>query len=106
MGLADKMFQIICNSKCTLLSATIDLDKHFRKYKIVVNPKAHAMLIMLERFQDFLEFKDSQGTVIYEWFSRVERRGKKNHGETAKTVKVTALRRANQHYGQRAPLRL
>ena len=75
LHLADGMFEIICNSSCTLLSVTIDLENHYKKYRLSAeNPKAYAMLIMLERFQDFLESKDSQGAVFYERFNRRERR--------------------------------
>ena len=72
--LADGMFQIIHNSPCRLLSVTINLAEHFKKYDNPINPKAYAMLIMLERFQEFLAAEDSQGTVIYERFHRVERK--------------------------------
>ena len=74
LRLADGVFEIICNSPCTLLPVTIDLENHFHKYKFPADPKAYAMLIMLERFQDFLESKDAEGTVLYERFNRRERR--------------------------------
>ena len=64
------MFEIICNSPCTLLSVTIDLEAHFRRYRyLAAGPKAYAMLIMLERFQDFLTSKGSQGISMWELIS-------------------------------------
>ena len=75
LRLADGMFQIICNSPCKLLSVTIDLEEYYNKYgKLLAVPKAYAMLMMLERFQDFLEPEGLQGVVIYERFNRRERR--------------------------------
>ena len=69
------MSEIICNSPCTLLSVTIDLEAHFRRYKyLAAGPKAYAMLIMLEMFQDFLTSKGSQGIVLYERFNKQERK--------------------------------
>ena len=38
------------------------------------DPKAYAMFLMLERFQDFLASKGSQGTVLYERFNKKERK--------------------------------
>ena len=75
LHLADGMFDIICNSPCTLLSVTIDLEDHFSKYMFTpADPKAYAMFLMLERFQDFLASKGSQGTVLYERFNKKERK--------------------------------
>ena len=92
LRLADGIFEIICNSSCTLLSVTIDLKDHFHKYRFPVDPKAYAMLIMLERFQDFLEFRNSQGTVIYERFTRKERK------KVETTMKILKELLAFRHY--------
>ena len=74
LHLADGMFEIICNSPCTLLSVTTDLEAHFRRYGyLAAGPKAYAMLIMLERFQDSLTSKGSQDIVLYERFNKQER---------------------------------
>ncbi len=72
--LEDGMFRIIQDSPCTLLSVTIDLVAHFDKYSFPINPKAYAMLIILERFQSSLEDKDTRGIVKYERFNKIERK--------------------------------
>ena len=72
--LADGMFEIIHDSPCILLLVTVDLANHFTQHKHPINPKAYAMLIMLERFQDLLASDGSQGMVIYERISRKERK--------------------------------
>ncbi len=88
--LADGVFGIIRSSPCTLLSVTIDLVRHFDNYKRPVNPKAYAMLIMLERFQDFLASEGSQGTVIYERINQRER--KRLKGTMRRLKEILAFR--------------
>ncbi len=91
LHLADGMFGIIRDSPCMLLSVTIDLANHFTQYRHPINPKAYAMLIMLERFQDFLASEGSQGIAIYERISRRER--KRLKGTMKRLKEVLAFRR-------------
>ena len=73
--LADDVFNIIKETECTLLSVTIDLDRHCKRYKEnASDPMAYSMLIMLERFQDFLEETNDEGIAIYERFNQRLRR--------------------------------
>ncbi len=73
--MSDEVFDIIKESECTLLSVTINLDRHCDRYKEkAANPMAYSMLIMLERFQDFLEDVDDEGIAIYEQFNHRLRR--------------------------------
>lgn len=72
--LVDDIFELIRTSQCKLLSATINLEKYFKKDYALENPKAYAMLLMLERFQDFLNMNGSDGSVVYERFNKRERR--------------------------------
>jgi hypothetical protein len=73
--LSDETFDIIKESECMLLSVTINLDRHCERYKEkAANPMAYSMLIMLERFQDFLEEKEDTGIAIYEKFNQRLRR--------------------------------
>lgn len=74
LHLTDGMFDIIRNSPCRLLSSAINLVRHFDKYDEPEDPKAYALVLMLERFQGFLASKDSQGIVIYESINRTERK--------------------------------
>lgn len=71
--LADDMFNILIRSHCRLLSVTLDLDTHYRRYVRPADPKAYTLLMMLERFQDFLADKQSTGLAIYERFTHAER---------------------------------
>lgn len=73
--LSDDIFDIIKETECTLLSVTINLDRHCKKYKEkAADPMAYSMLIMLERFQDFLEEENGEGIAIYERFNQRLRR--------------------------------
>ncbi len=74
LRLTDGMFDIIRNSPCRLLSSAINLARHFDKYDEPEDPKAYALVLMLERFQDFLASKASEGIVIYERINRAERK--------------------------------
>ena len=68
------MFELIKKSDCRMLSVTINLERHCRKYGIPADPKAYAILIMMERFQDFLEEQGAQGRAIYEKFNKKSRK--------------------------------
>ena len=70
--LADDVFSTIKQAECSLLSVTINLEQHCKKYRNPANPKAYSMLIALERFQVFLEEKGCVGLVIYERFYKRE----------------------------------
>ncbi len=73
LRLADDIFNIIIQSPCTLLSVTLDLDAHYKQYIEPAHPKEYTMLMMLERFQDFLVDEKSTGSVIYERFTHADR---------------------------------
>ena len=68
-GLEKDVFDIINRLDCALVSVTIDLDAHCRKYTKSISPKAYALYLMKERFQYFLEDHDSRGNVIVERFN-------------------------------------
>lgn len=68
-AIANEVFNAIIKIDCALLSVTIDLDKHCKRYSKPVNVRAYALLIMLERFQYFLERHGHNGEAIYEEFS-------------------------------------
>jgi len=72
--LADDVFDMIRRSDCALLSVTIDLKRHRKKYLIPADPQSYAMLIMLERFQDFLEENGGVGEAVYERFNKRARK--------------------------------
>ena len=72
--LANDMFELIKKSDCHLLSVTINLDRHCRKYGIPADPKAYTILILMERFQDFLEEHGGEGRAIYEKFNKKARK--------------------------------
>lgn len=74
LHLMDNVFRIIRDSPCLLLSVTINLKKYFQKGYQYENPKAYAMLLVLERFQRFLRLNYSMGNAIYERFSSRDRR--------------------------------
>lgn len=73
--LADNVFGIIKESECVLLSVTINLEHHCVRYEEkAADPRAYSMLIILERFQDFLEERNEEGIAIYEKFNHQLRR--------------------------------
>lgn len=67
-NISDSIFRWIQNADCHLLSVTIDLDKHCQ-YKRPADPRAYALLLLLERFQYFLEDYRDTGIAIYEKFN-------------------------------------
>ena len=73
-NLIDDVFAIIRESTCTLLSVTINLDYHYQRYIKPANPTAYALLIIQERFQDFLEENKDVGETIYERFNKKARK--------------------------------
>ena len=76
--LTDDIFNIIKNSDCVLLSVTINLENHYKKYPKPADPQAYAMLLMRMIFQDFLvDEKEGKGKIIYERFNeRLQRKTK------------------------------
>ncbi len=72
--LADDVFDMIRESDCVLLSVTIDLKHHCKRYSIPADPQSYAMLIMLERFQDFLEEHGGTGEAVYERLNKKARK--------------------------------
>lgn len=72
--LADDVFDMIRKSNCALLSVTIDLKRHCNKYSIPADPQSYAILMMLERFQDFLEENGGIGEAVYERFNKRARK--------------------------------
>ena len=62
-------FGIINRLDCALVSVTIDLLDYYERYRDPASPKTYSLLLLLERFQYFLEDKDSRGVAIYERFN-------------------------------------
>lgn len=63
------VFSLIRTLDCSLLSVTIDLQYHCIRYPRPANPRAYSLLMILERFQYFLEQNNSTGKAIYERFN-------------------------------------
>ncbi len=91
-NLVNDVFDVIKGQECFLLSVTIDLMQHCKKYDMLVDPKSYAMLIMLERFQYFLEEQEKEGIVIYERFN------KKTRKKVERTIKKLQKMLRYQHY--------
>jgi Protein of unknown function (DUF3800) len=72
--LANRIFCSINLIDCYLLSVTIDIDKHCKKYYYPVNVRAYGLFLLLERFQYLLEDATLQGEVIYEKYNNVLRK--------------------------------
>lgn len=72
--IADEIFDAICNIDCTLISVSINKVRHASKYNRPVNVRAYTLLACLERFQFFLEDKQSEGVTYYESFTNSMRR--------------------------------
>ena len=60
-GIANTIFDFINSFDCSLISASINKVSHDAKYEWPVNVRAYTLLICLERFQFFLEEKNSEG---------------------------------------------
>ena len=73
--MADDVFEIIGSYDCTMLSVTINLRGYFQRHHRQANPKAYSLLLILDRFQRFLnEIGSKDGRVIYERFHKKERK--------------------------------
>ena len=68
-SISDSIFSWIKESDCNLLSVTINLKEHYKKYDHPINPVAYTLLVMLERFQYFLEENNDTGIAIYERYN-------------------------------------
>ena len=64
--LANAVFDAVKNIDCHLISVTLDLYNHCRKYSSPLNPRGYTMYLLLERFQLFIEEKNDNGIAIYE----------------------------------------
>jgi len=65
----EDIFGAILSLNCNLLSVTIDLERHCQYYENPVNATAYALLLMLERFQYFVQENNSTGIAIYERYN-------------------------------------
>ena len=72
--IADQVFDAVNRMPCRIISCTIDLLNHGR-YPNPIPPRYYSLVLLLERFQYFLENVDSTGIVVYESFSsRIQRK--------------------------------
>ena len=94
--LADDVFDMIRKSSCSLLSVTIDLKRHSTKYSIPADPQSYAMLIMQERFHDFLEENGEIGEIIYEKLNRDARKKIGRAIRLARGPEIQALQEIGQ----------
>lgn len=73
--ITNKMFEAICSINCKLLSVSINVKRHADHYKDkAANPRAYALLLLMERFQYFLEEVGEKGVGIYERYNKHLRR--------------------------------
>lgn len=68
-AISNEIFSAIKSLDCALISVTLDLDNHCRKYSKPANPRAYTLLLLLERFQYFLEDKNTKGEALYEMYN-------------------------------------
>ena len=68
--LTNEVFNQIINTECCyLLSVTIDKEKHCKNYNRPANVLGYALLLILERFQYFLNEYGDSGKAIYERYN-------------------------------------
>jgi hypothetical protein len=67
--IADCVFDVIKNVECSLLSVTIDLERHYGKYVSPITPISYGLYLILERFQYYLEENGEKGRAIYEQYN-------------------------------------
>lgn len=72
--IANDIFNAICNIDCTLISVSINKVNHMSRYTQPANVRAYTLLACLERFQFFLEDRQSEGIAYYESFTNSMRR--------------------------------
>lgn len=76
--LADGMFDIIKKSDLYLLSITVNLEEHYEKHESV-EPVALALLLLRDRFQNFLKEQNKNGFIVYELLSKRQKRKIEHH---------------------------
>lgn len=80
--ISDCVFDVIKNVDCSLLSVTIDLEKHYSKYTSPKTPIAYGLYLILERFQYYLEENGEKGRAIYEQYNdTLKRKVSQTHKE-------------------------
>lgn len=71
--LENDVFDAIYNIDCTLMSVTINIEKHFPRYEEQglrpIHPTAYALHLIRERFEYFLRVNNEIGKIIYERFN-------------------------------------
>jgi Protein of unknown function (DUF3800) len=86
-ALADRVFDAIKSINCSLISISIDLENHCKKYLYPVKPRAYALYLMLERFQYFLLDYNRTGYTVYERYNPfIKRQVKYTHDYFIKNV--------------------
>lgn len=66
-----EIFEIIQKSNAKLLSFTIDLIGHYKKYTTPINPLVYGLIILFERFFNYVKEENIQDTsIIYERFDK------------------------------------
>ena len=74
LKLEREIFSIIQKSKSTLLSVTIELESHYKRYDNPINPLSYCMICLLERVQRYmLDNNVSSIKVVYERFTKSQR---------------------------------
>ena len=74
-SLSHEIFDTVKKIDCQLISCTIDKIQHLRNYgNNAKNPKAYALLICVERFDQFLRENSESGVIIYEEFNSIRKK--------------------------------
>lgn len=74
LQLADSMFSTIVNMPCYFVSASINKNRHYQKYQRPVKAQAYTLLLCMERFELFLQDHNDEGDMVYERYTRQQRR--------------------------------
>jgi len=101
LSLADDVFNTIINRKCSLISITIDLERHCSKYAYPIHPRHYSLLLILERFEYFLRQNGSRGEAVYERVEpQIEKKMQSAYRKLPSTFNIpnpTRLLKVNPH---------
>jgi hypothetical protein len=66
----ERMYNAIRSIDCHLISVSLNIPAHYKQYSKPISPRAYTLLLLMERFQYFLEDYGSKGEASYERYTK------------------------------------
>lgn len=72
--LTDDVFNVVITLDCSLIVASLDIQKHCNKYNDRINPKAYMLFICYEKLEQIRNNANISAEVIYEEFNQIRKK--------------------------------